>query len=662
MPFPKKVAVVAGILLVAVFALLLTFLATFDANRYRQYLFHLLSTSLNRQVKGEEVQLNLFPFRLRLNQVEIREDPNFADDSFVRAEGIEVRPGILSLLSDNPVILGFELDRPTIQLRQNSAGAWNVSTLGPASGGGKAGEPPAGEDSRQLQEGVLVRDWGIDDGTLLISRSNGDMITISGLNVALTNVDLQSEIPFQAALHSGDGTVVDVSGTIGPLQPASERFPFRLEATVKDGNLEGVVPLIQAFVATPVSDLKPVGRFSGEALIRRSSKPDETEVTANVQLNNVHLQGERFPIPVQLYQAQLRLERDVLDLTEVRGSLGETQLQGSIHVPDLGRPQFHFSLRGDQLDLEELASLVAHSQKSGGSQEQIDSKSTGWLQRIRGQGQVKLSEFRSGTLTLAPFESDLTLSQGVVTLKPLKFGLYDGSATASLVINTNPQPPAVELIAELRDVDVDRLLKTNGHPGNRLQGLLEGRVELRFQGGSWEAFSRTATGQGEARINDGRLARLNLSGELAAVTRLAGLSANRGDTPLEEMSATFLIGGGWIRTRDLTIQTPDLRLTAEGGFHFDDRLDLEATALFSRESSQKVAGIGLVGKIVGNLLLDQEERAIVPFDVSGTTAEPRFSLDAARLARMRAESNRSQPRELLEDLMQKLQRPPQPPL
>jgi len=96
------------------------FIATFDANQYRGVVLERLSGSLNRPVEASELKLQIFPLRLRLEQVRVKEDPVFANDDFLRAAAVQFDVNLGALLSGD------------VQVTANSAGTGDS-----ASGSGK---------------------------------------------------------------------------------------------------------------------------------------------------------------------------------------------------------------------------------------------------------------------------------------------------------------------------------------------------------------------------------------------------------------------------------------------------------------------------------------------------------------------------------------------
>ncbi|MGH9814239.1 MAG: AsmA-like C-terminal region-containing protein, partial [Candidatus Acidiferrales bacterium] len=228
--------------------------------------------------------------------------------------------------------------------------------------------------------------------------------------------------------------------------------------------------------------------------------------------------------------------------------------------------------------------------------------------------------------------------------------------------------PSSDFTALLRNVDANKLLSENSKSKNMLFGRMGGTVEARFTGSDWPRVKQSARGKGQLTLVNGRLAQINLSRELVLVGQLAGVRYESRDTPIENMNTNFEIANGWVRTNDLALRTPDMTMTAVGGFSLDDELAFEGTAVFTEEASQRMlassggglGGLGgLLGSVVGNVFVDDQGRAVIPFLLRGTFAQPKPTLDAARLAQMKLKGRPDRPGGSLGDILDRLRKRPQ---
>jgi uncharacterized protein involved in outer membrane biogenesis len=188
-----------------------------------------------------------------------------------------------------------------------------------------------------------------------------------------------------------------------------------------------------------------------------------------------------------------------------------------------------------------------------------------------------------GTLILEPFEATARIANSQLLCEPLNFGLHGGTGSGRLQIDLSQSEPSASFSVQLEQVDVNQLLSANTQSKDRLFGNLQVSLQLETTGAERNRIFETARGQGTLRLTEGLLGLLNLGREVATINSLVGLPFTEKGTTLEELSTTFQIADGWVRTKDLIIRTPELTMSAVGGISLNGELDFESTAAFTPE-------------------------------------------------------------------------------
>jgi len=373
--------------------------------------------------------------------------------------------------------------------------------------------------------------------------------------------------------------------------------------------------------------------------------------------------------PLGIEQADVEFAPNRLQFANLRLAVAGSKVQGSLGVANFEAPRVSFEFRGDRLDTDALQALFGAAPPPAAPRTappkrrrvselflpvvHAQEKTSDWFARLSGRGQLEFDQVKHGTLTLGPVAAPVAIANQVVTCDPIQFGLYEGGGRGRLVVNLGGAEPAAEFNGLLRNVDANKLLSENSESKNRLHGRLGGTVTLRFQGSERPQIVRTAKGQGEVTLVNGRLAQLNLSKELAAAGQLAGLSLDQRDTLIEDMASQFTLADGWVRTDNLTLRSPELTMVAAGGFSLKDELNFEGTAVFSPEASQRISS----RSPLGGFLTDDQGRVVVPFLVRGTFAAPKILPDAKRLLQMKLGGGSGG----LRDILERIRKPKEPP-
>ena len=226
----------------------------------------------------------------------------------------------------------------------------------------------------------------------------------------------------------------------------------------------------------------------------------------------------------------------------------------------------------------------------------------------------------------AGYEADATIAVARLALGPVRAGalrltarvksgqldasfdaasLYGGTARGRYVVAPEGGQGRHQVGLSLNAVRVQPLVQDAAGVSS-LDGTGNGRLDVQALGGSIPALLRSAGGQAEISVTDGRIDGLDLA-------RAAGLTAAPGGLAarLDRLGAHFALAEGRATTDDLQIKTG--LIEAQG----DGRLDLVARTIDLRLKPLKVAGGG---------------RLNVPIRISGPWTGPAISADLAGLA------------------------------
>ncbi len=215
----RKSLLVSAAIVILVLVGVGIFLVTLDANRYRGYIVGLLSQTLGRPVEAAGVDLEWVPLSLTLNEVRVAESADFEGEYILSAQAVGIQVTLSSLLSGDPVVSEFQVEKPTIYLREDSSGQWNISRLGQTSGSGSEANPDETAVGAPVEASVEtpVRNWVLNEGTVVVERSGRQPLRLEGINLTFSDISTQQRFPFQIrAAFQGD-TRLAAEGLIGPL-------------------------------------------------------------------------------------------------------------------------------------------------------------------------------------------------------------------------------------------------------------------------------------------------------------------------------------------------------------------------------------------------------------------------------------------------------------
>jgi uncharacterized protein involved in outer membrane biogenesis len=147
---------------------------------------------------------------------------------------------------------------------------------------------------------------------------------------------------------------------------------------------------------------------------------------------------------------------------------------------------------------------------------------------------------------------------------------------------------------------------------------------------------KTLTGRITLNMNDGKLTGVDLSQKLGEIGKFtgAGKVAN-GATSVSQLSGTFDLKNGLATTNDLKALTDAGTVAATGSASLvDQALDMKATAVLSKTSSQQVGGSG-IGGMMTTAMANKNGEIVIPVLVTGTIPSPKVAPDVGEMAKMR---------------------------
>ncbi|PYS27440.1 MAG: hypothetical protein DMG11_16460, partial [Acidobacteria bacterium] len=122
----RKIALALGIVAALIVLVSTAAWLFIDPNQYRGLIQAQLEQQLARKVTLGKMSLGLLPLRFQVQDTVIAEDPSLGQRSpFIRAENLDVRISLLSLLTGGLTIHSLELQRPSVELIKSKTGRWN---------------------------------------------------------------------------------------------------------------------------------------------------------------------------------------------------------------------------------------------------------------------------------------------------------------------------------------------------------------------------------------------------------------------------------------------------------------------------------------------------------------------------------------------------------
>jgi hypothetical protein len=402
-----------------------------------------------------------------------------------------------------------------------------------------------------------------------------------------------------------------------------------------------------------ISSLAEMGTIRGAGLLSKWS-PEGILTAAGKGRREKSAAKETYEGNVDLGEVGLRVPETGIDFRKLTGKIGFTS--GSIEFSRLtGLLNGHrISLAGNvslgpattgQADLR-MAYLDVDAlfppRKEGDKKEEKEAspgkpaKGEREKRAVSARIRVAIDAGKARGVEFTDLKGLVRYEKGNLYLDSVTARMYGGDVAISGLVGLASPAPDFRVKVALKGLAAEEILSRK----TSLKDFLSGPVSLSADLGGgmkdFADFTRTATGAGSIKVTGGKIRGLDLLSTAAGLAGLPSLvpgateprgDAVRGETPFSDLSASFRVEGGKIRSESLRLVSDKLGLAGKIAVGFDRTLDFRGVLRLSREMSERVRGKA------GKFLVGQNGEVEIPLVMSGPITSPAVALDTAALAK-----------------------------
>lgn len=542
----------------------------------------------NREVRvGGDFQLYFAPWRIKFYAERFTiANPTWATRPYLfRAERIDTRIAPLSLLFGKRRLYSLDLLNGAADLEWNAGHSTNTWTFSEKKGGKPLEFPRIdvatvrGTSVRYLDPRMrLLADLGIED-----IRSEDAQI---GKAVRVAGKGRIRDTPFRVAgqLLSPDATV----------NRGENKLTARAWAANNVVDVAGTLPSLAEIEKVPLQT--------------RARGRDLAELLGII--------GVVLP-ETRRYALKGRMVKDgnVYRFTNIGGTVGESDVAGTLTVTNGERLHLASTLRTRSLDIVDASGLIGYNP------DLVEEKGAVAAAAATGAGPRKLlpdtampvekmrvfdadldwtiDQVKSRRVPISNVALTLKLDRGKLALSPFSFAMARGNVATDIVFDTRQRPSAVSYDVRLAPTPMGRLFAGWGVAESGTSGTIKGRMELRGRGDSIGDSLATSSGRIAFVMPQGTLWTRNVQlAELDIGTFVQKMFAGKLKKPVEINCGllAFTVRGGIAAADPILIDTQKNVILGRGGFSFrTEAIDLAIRAdakKFSLFSGQSPVGIG----------------------------------------------------------------------
>ncbi len=435
--------------------------------------------------------------------------------------------------------------------------------------------------------------------------------------------------------------------------PESGAREWAASATVP--SLAGIGKLREA---ETLSRWSPEGSVTASVKGRRTKTKAAETYEGRIDLDGVGFRIPGRPVDFRTIAGKITLTPRTVTFSRLDGLLngkrfslgGETSLGPS--------PAGQFDLRLAYLDVDALFPPGEKGEKKEekGAPPERSPEAKGPERKLSAQIRIAIDAGKARGLEFTDLRGLVRYEGGNVYLDSVKARMYGGNVAISGVVGLASSPPDFRVKVAVMELAAEEVLSRKTSLKDFLSGSASLSADLGGGMKDFAEFSRTASGSGSIKVTGGKIKGLDLLGTAAGLAGLVSLVPGAGELPggaqiketdFSDLSASFRVEGGRIRTDSLRIVSDAMGLAGKAAVGFDRTLDFRGAIRLSKEMSKRFRGKA------GKFLVGPEGEVEIPLFLSGSLTSPKASLDTAALAKGAGER-------LLKDLIGKIpgQTPP----
>ena len=328
-------------------------------------------------------------------------------------------------------------------------------------------------------------------------------------------------------------------------------------------------------------------------------------------LRRVELVTEPHSLNVDLESS---LAGDRLDITRLVARAAGTELEMQGAITSLAKREGKFTARSDRLNLDELLTVMSGLPQADGPRSSASTPMNLTVELTADSGAL-------GGYSFSALASTIHVTASQVQLRPLRFGIFDGTYDGELRVMPSSTVPGLALSGRADRMDVAGILRdTSG--STAMSGRLSGSVSVAGRGQSTQDILRAAHGNGRITIVDGVIPGLDMVRSIVlAFGRPSGVPPAGSGSAFTRLTGTFALDDQTLRSNDVTFASRDFDMAGTVTVTMPSgAVTMRADVVLSRELTAQ-AGTDL------RRYAQEDGRVVVPAVITGTLAQPSITID-----------------------------------
>ncbi|MEE9138443.1 MAG: AsmA-like C-terminal region-containing protein [candidate division NC10 bacterium] len=403
---------------------------------------------------------------------------------------------------------------------------------------------------------------------------------------------------------------------------------------------EKILPILQGYNLS--GRLEAHTRINGR--IKKGRIPD---INGSLKFTGLRATMPQLPQPVTAKSATVTFTGQRASLAETPLRVGKSELRLSAQIERFAPLALTYRMSSPEIWLADVWKGTGSS-KNPEVLRVVKDNGRVWEEKgsLAYRGQFSSAQGRIADIDYTQLQARVSMAGQVVTIESLQLRAYNGSLRGRGRYDMRKTPPQFTLGSQFRNMDLSQLFRSASATATKhVRGAVNLDVNLAGSGNQWQDIQRTLTGQGKAEVVKGALLDVNIAeSALTGLTGVPGLSVfispntrkkyptifGTKNTEFDQLKGSVNIRGGKVHLDDLLITAADWAAVGKGWVTLDQRIDLKAQLVLSRQlSTDLIREVKLL-----KYLRDRQGRLLIPFRLAGTLPRATPQPDMDHVARL----------------------------
>lgn len=676
----KKLLLIIAIPVIAILGAIIALVTLVNPNQFKPLIVEQAKTQtgLDLVIDGD-ISWQFFPsVGFELGQTELRNPKGFEQLNMFKVDTVGIDVSVMPLFSQQLEIGNITLDGAAFALETLKDGTRNIDALTQAQTAQAetptATDAPAAQTTESSEAPTAVSAWTINLAGVTISNASVDVqdkqagsftkLYDVSLNLSEFAVEKWTKVAFSAKGENNQQKFSAQGDAEFKLAKGFKEYALRninLDASMSDPatNIESAKIGLETFEFDKANALtySVAGNAAGLDIdMKGSASLTVDKAISKVLMNQLVLdakfEGDSLPqSPMKVDMASdlsFDLAKSHLSFVLEKLTANALQFDGKADVTLADIPKVRFALHSPDIDLDEFLGLQqpASEEKPSASAPESEQKPAKTspkkpaqevepdltaLKTLDVKGNITIDKFKASNAKMQNVKASFSVNRGVAELTSFSSNLYQGSINATARLDARKSPASYIAKQQIKGVKVQPLLKDVAS-NDMLEGTGNINVDVKGSSLTPTGIKKNLVGTVAINFEDGAVNGINVAQLIREnYAKIKGEKVEATDevqkTDFSAMKATLKLNKGNVSTKDLTMQSPLLRIRGNG------------SANYINETVDFTVSTSIVGSLEGQggKDIDELKDVTIPINISGSWAEPKFKLVFDDVLKQKAE-------------------------